>query len=130
MKKFTLIFALLAVGLAGAGIRVSAQDDEKGMFNNREPYRPIAVDRLKEDAGNLNRMMAHVQRALGTYHASPPIRQKYDRVRQDVAVVSLQLQSKAIDPLRFRKEIERMRKQLHQIEEDLRIPAQAQYQWR
>jgi hypothetical protein len=130
MKKLTVIVTLLAVGLVGFGIDASAQDDEKGMFNEREPYRPVAVDRLKDEANHLNRMMTHVARALGTYHASRPIRQKYDHVRQEVAVISLQLRSKAIDPLRLRTEIQRMHKELHQIEEELHVPVQGQYQWR
>ena len=131
MKKLTMFAALLAVGLAGFGTGASAQDDERGMTSGRESaYRPIAVDKLKTEVNHLNRMMAHVEKALRTYKAPKAISQKYDRVRQDVAVLSSQLRSKAIDALRLRKEIERMHAELHRIEEELHLPAQAQYQWR
>lgn len=131
MKKLTMFAAFLAVGLAGFGAGASAQDDERGMISGREQgYRPIAVDRLKSEVNHLNRMMAHVEKALRTYKAPKAISQKYDRVRQEVAVLSGQLRSKAIDALRLRKEIERMHAELHRIEEELHIPAQSQYQWR
>lgn len=122
---------LLAVGLAGFGAAALAQDDERGMTTGREQgYRPIAVDRLKDEVNHLNRMMTHVERALQTYKAPKPVRAKYEHVRQEVAVISGQLRSKAIDPLRLRKEIERMHAELHRIEEELHMPVQSQYQWR
>ena len=131
MKKSTLFSALLAVGLAGFGVAASAQEDERGMVSGREQgYRPIAVDRLKVEVNHLNRMMTHVERALRTYKAPKPLWRKYENVRQEVAVLSGQLRSKAIDALRLRKEIERMHAELHRIEVELRMPVQEHYKWR
>ena len=101
------------------------------LFTGQERfYHPPAVDRLRGEVNHLNRMMTHVERALRTYRAPKPIWREYEHVRQEAAVVNLQLRSKAIDRFRLRSEIERMHKELHQIEEELHVPAQQQYSWR
>src|SRR5205807_4394442 len=131
MKNSTIFSALLAVGLAGFCIAASGQDDESKMINCHEQfYHPIPVDRLMGEVNHLNHMMTHVERALGTYRAPRPIRQKYEHVRQEAAVVNLQLRSKAIDRFRLGKEIEHMHAELHQIEEELHVPVPQYYQWR
>jgi hypothetical protein len=131
MKKFTVISTLLAVGLAGFGVAASGQDDESRMINGREQsYHPIPVDRLKGEVEHLNRMMAHVERALKTYRAPKPIWREYEHVKQEAAVVNLQLRSKAIDRFRLGKDIEHMHAELHHIEEALHVPAPQQYAWR
>ena len=131
MKNSTISSALLAIGLAGFGIAASGQDDESKMINGHEQfYHPIPVDRLMGEVNHLNRMMTHVERALRTYRAPPSIRQKYEHVRQEAAVVNLQLRSKAIDRFRLGKEIEHMHAELHHIEEELHVPVPQYYQWR
>jgi hypothetical protein len=131
MKKFTVISTLLAVGLAGFGVVASGQDDESRMINGHEQfYHPIPVDRLRGEVNHLNRMMTHVERALKTYRAPKPIWGEYEHVKQEAAVVNLQLHSKAIDRFRLGKDIEHMHAELHHIEEALHIPAQQQYPWR
>ena len=131
MKNSTVISALLAVGLAGFAGAASGQDDESRMINGREQfYHPIPVDRLLGEVNHLNRMMTHVERALRTSHAPKPIWREYERVRQEAAVVNLQLRSKAIDRFRLGKDIEHMHAELHHIEEELHIPVQGYYQWR
>jgi hypothetical protein len=131
MKNSTVISALLAVGLVGFGVAASGQDDESRMINGREQlYHPIPVDRLKGEVNHLNRMMSHVERALKTYRAPKPIWGEYEHVKQEAAVVNLQLHSKAIDRFRLGKDIEHMHAELHHIEEALHVPAQQQYSWR
>ena len=131
MKKSTVISAFLAVGLAGLGVSASGQDDESRIINGREQsYHPIPVDRLRNEVNHLNHMMTHVERALRTYHAPKPIWREYERVRQEAAVVNLQLRSKAIDRFRLGKDIEHMHAELHHIEETLHVPVQGYYQWR
>lgn len=131
MKKSTIFLVLLAVGLTGFSVAASAYDQDENTVSGQERfYHPPAVDRLVAEVNHLNHMMTHVERALATYHASPPIRQKYGHVRQAAAAVNSQLRSKAIDRVRLRSEIERMHRELHQIEEDLHIPVQGQYRWR
>ena len=131
MKNSNVISALLAVGLAGFGVAASGQDDESRMINGHEQfYHPIPVDRLRGEVNHLNRMMTHVKRALRTYHAPKPIWREYERVRQEAAVVNIQLRSKAIDRFRLGKDIEHMHAELHHIEEALHVPAPQYYQWR
>jgi hypothetical protein len=131
MKKLTAFFAILAVGLAGFSAVASAYDQEENPIPGQEKfYHPPPVDRLMAEVTHLNRMMAHVERLLKTYRASPAISRKYTHVRQEAASVNSQLQNKAIDRVRLRGEIERMHKELHQIEEELHVPAPQQYSWR
>ena len=131
MKNSTVISALLAVGLAGFAGAASGQDDESRMINGREQsYHPIPVDRLRGEVNHLNHMMTHVERALKTYRAPKPIWREYEHVRQEAAVVNLQLRSKAIDRFRLGKDIEHMHAELHHIEEALHVPVQGYYQWR
>jgi hypothetical protein len=131
MKTSTIFCTIFAVGLAGFGVVASGQDDERGMINGREQfYHPIPVDRLRNEVNHLNHMMTHVERALRTYRAPKPIWLEYEHVRKEAAVINLQLQSKAIDRFRLGKDIEHMHAELHHIEEELHLPAQAYYQWR
>jgi hypothetical protein len=131
MKNSTIFSAILAVGLAGFGVAVSAQDDESKMINGREQfYHPIPVDHLMNEVNHLNHMMTHVERALRTYRAPTPIWREYEHVRKEAAVINLQLRSKAIDRFRLGKDIEHMHGELHHIEEELHVPVQGYYQWR
>lgn len=131
MKNSTVFSALLAVGLAGFGVAASGQDDESKMINGHEQsYHPIPVDRLMGEVTHLNHMMTHVGRALKTYRAPKPIWSEYEHVRQEAAVVNMQLRSKAIDRFRLGKDIEHMHTELHHIEEALHVPVQQQYAWR
>jgi hypothetical protein len=131
MKKPTVFFALLAVGVAGFSVAASAYDQEENPVPGQERfYHPPAVDRLMAEVNHLNHMMTHVERLLRTFRAPQAISRKYEHVRQEAASVNSQLRSKAIDRVRLRSEIERMHKELHQIEEELHVPAQQQYSWR
>jgi hypothetical protein len=131
MKKSTVFFALLAAGLAGLFAAASAYaQEENSVPGSGQYYRPPAVDRLMAEVTHLNRMMAHVERLLKTYRAPQAISRKYEHVKQEAASVNSQLRSKAIDRVRLRSEIERMHKELHQIEEELHVPAPQQYSWR
>ncbi|MEN3369544.1 MAG: hypothetical protein V7609_1687 [Verrucomicrobiota bacterium] len=131
MKKYTVFFALLAVGVAGFGAAaLGAEQDENLTPGQERFYHPPAVDQLMAEVNHLNRMMGHVERLLRTYRAPQAISRKYEHVRQEAASVNSQLRSKAIDRVRLRSEIARMRKELHQIEEELHVPAQQQYSWR
>src|SRR5438067_12605511 len=105
-------------GLAGFGVAASGQDDESRMINGHEQfYHPIPVDRLRGEVNHLNRMMTHVERALRTYHAPKSVWREYERVRQEAAVVNIQLRSKAIDRFRLCKDIEHVHAELHNIVE-------------
>ncbi|MEY2559735.1 MAG: hypothetical protein QOG51_150 [Verrucomicrobiota bacterium] len=131
MKKSIVFSALVAVGLAGFSTAASGNDQDENVAPGQERYyHPPAVDKLMAEVNHLNHMMTHVERLVRTLRAPQAISRKYEHVRQEAASVNSQLRSKAIDRVRLRSEIERMHKELHQIEEELHVPAQQQYSWR
>ncbi len=87
---------------------------------------------LEYEVDHLNRMVAHVQGELRQYGADRHMLREYQHVRDEAYQVSNQFRrgEQYYNRRRLRAQIEHMHNELHHIEQELHVPANAWYRWR
>lgn len=103
--------------------------------DDRGTYRPRGgggLERLQRDVDHLNRMMDHVGRKMNGYGASRRTIRQYEHLRAEAARLNIQFQrgEQYVNRSRLHAEIDHMRAELHQIEQDLRFRQGDFFQWR
>ena len=126
MKKLTLVM-LMVLGLAAGSNRLFAYDYES---ENRSDYRLARWDRLDWEINHLNRMLGHVRWEIGRYGASRQLRGDYFRIRKEAEHVNWKFQHGDFDKRWLRRQVARLRTDLHNLEIALHVRTWDYYRWR
>lgn len=88
--------------------------------------------RLSYEVDHLNRMLTHVDRSMRRYGATRQMWREYAHLRAEADQLNRQFRrgEQYYNRRRLRAEIEHMHSELHQLEEQLRVPSSGWYRWR
>ena len=105
----------------------SARDYSRAnQFGLTWPWR----NRLHDDVNQLNRMRGHVRWQLHNYRADPQVRRDFWRISRDIDGINARVRQGGFNRRELRRDIDRARFELHQIEMALRVRPRDFYPWR
>lgn len=126
MKGVALLL-LMGASLSAASIPALAHDNRD---DRRLSYAWFGSHSIEWEVNHLNRMVGQVRWELGRYHARLSVWREFADIRQDVDRVNAKFRQSDHDRRELRREIERLRDRLHDLEVRLHARAYDYYQWR
>ena len=113
------------------GQQVESRQDVR--YDGREQYRQAqGGSGLGREVDHLNRMLQHVEREMRRYPATRSVRRQFQHLRAEAYELNNQFRrgEQYYNRRRVRAQIAHMHDELHDVEEDLHVPAAEFYQWR
>ncbi len=110
-----------------------SNDRTREYREERRGYRERdGLGRLQREVDHLNGMLAHVRNSMRRYGANRQLWREYGHLQDEVRILNRQFQrgEQYYNRRRLRAQIEHMHDELHDIEQQLRMPSSNYYRWR